>query len=245
MSRGLLIACLWLAIAAPAHAEGLTAEQRRAITLAFLEGNPSALHDLRPTGRNADDWFPLILYEHWWRPPSTTEPPEPRTLPEQALFPDTEARRASSLTRRRIDWIAAPDPKPVYPMPGAGETDPWPVLSALVLDRTLRERGGVAAVLEHDPLGELTSSLRRQQDAGTLTMEQEHQLWWLDQARNDISYSYAGEPPTEAQRAAEAEGRAIARRNLVVALLALALLIGVPIAIGRRARARGASAGAA
>ncbi|MDJ0973820.1 MAG: hypothetical protein QNJ98_05125 [Planctomycetota bacterium] len=237
MSRLILVLALLCLVVPSAHAEELTAEQRHAIVMAYLEGNPTGLRALLPSGRNADDWFPMILFEHWWRPPTVAEPPEPSTLPEQEIWPDSADRKASALTRRRIDWIAAPGPKAAYPMPQAGETDPWPVLTALVQDRLLREQGGLAAVRAADPLGKLAERFRQAQAAGTLSKHREHQLWWIDQARNDFSYGYDGDPLTPDQVASKEEGEAIARRNLILALISLLLLIAVPILIGRRAAA--------
>lgn len=239
MSRLLLTLGLVSCIAAPAaHAEEFTPEEKHAITMAFLEGNPEHAARYEPRDEGADAWLPTLLYEYWWRPVPRKEA---RILPD--VFLRDGARKAKGLTGRRVAWIAAPHPKPPYPMPKAGESDPWPVLSALVQDRWIREAQGLEGVMRENPLGTLAAAFRKRQVAGTLSENEAHQLWWVDLARNDFSYSYQGDPPTAEQREALETGRAIADRNLIVALLALLLLIAAPIVVGLRAgRAGTASA---
>ncbi len=89
----------------------------------------------------ADRLWPLALRDLWWRPTSATE-----TL---ALV-----RRLAPLASPGLEgpyrWLLGGGVEP-FPVPAEG-TDPWPELTALVLDRQHRETSGRQGLPEGSPL---------------------------------------------------------------------------------------------
>ena len=130
-----------VAAAAPAAAGPASAEARARAETAFCEGRLDDLDAALGAGTTPTDLEPLVLRDHWWRARRGAARP---TIPAD----DT------SLSARRIrwclDWFDRKG-RP-YPMPSDGETDAYPRLTLLVLDRLRRESLGAEGRPEAGPL---------------------------------------------------------------------------------------------
>lgn len=126
-------------LATPARAEdGLPDELRMNAEHAFLDGRLQDLPVILDPATTPTDRFPLALAAHWWR----------RT-PQTA---GSAGAPGEGLGGARIAWARAGRYKPPYPLPGGGARDPYPLITALVLDRIQRETVGAKGLPENSPL---------------------------------------------------------------------------------------------
>jgi hypothetical protein len=221
MMRALVLALVFsVALACPAWAEGLTDQERERVTFAYLEGNLEALAPLEANASGPDELLPFAIRSLWWRP-------DPRA---SAAY-DAAAAASEGLTRARYDWLMAPAPRGAFPMPDVGESDPWPMISAIVADRIERERRGLDALLEPGAIERLASILGALPD-DQLDDASREALWYLDQALNQQSDVAYGVEPTEQDLADEQGAASIRRRNAILAVVSLVLLVAGALALG-------------
>lgn len=136
------VAVLACAAAPRADAGPVSAEARRRAEEAFVAGRPEDLDAILGTGTTPADQEPLFVRDVLWRP-APTPPPLPAD--------------DGSLSMRRIRWCVEAYARGVAPLSGYpraadGETDPYPRLTALVLDRALREERGADGLPDASPL---------------------------------------------------------------------------------------------
>lgn len=138
-----VVAALALAVAAAptAVAGPVSAEARARAETAFLDGRLDDLDAALGAGTTLVDAEPIALRDLWWRPRAGYVPPSP-------------AADDTSLSARRLRWLADPDARRAtpYPTPAEGETDAYPRLAVLVADRVRREARGAAGLPEASPL---------------------------------------------------------------------------------------------
>ena len=146
-------------------------------------------------GLTANDRFePLMLVTEFWRPRAVVRGTPPAPTP---------------LLARRMTWVRAGGRGP-YPMPAADETDVFPRITGLVLDRLRRESSGAAGLPEGSPLAALRDS----------TVQEFLRL--------DMKPALRGPDPgarTADEKALAERVREVARRNLWIALLGVAGLL--------------------
>ena len=137
-----------------AGADGPTAEMRARLDEAFTDGRMSELESLAVPGEEPVSVEPLAVRDLFWRPVTG---PRSWKDPRGDLDP-------TGVSARRIAWLRAhaaarlrgePGLADPYPMPGAGEDEPYPRLTAWVLDRLLRETEGSDSLGKDGPLGAL------------------------------------------------------------------------------------------
>lgn len=213
---GLLLAAGLTALGAvPAGADGPLPEGARrraedAFALGILEGVDASLR-----GATTDvDLEPLRVRDVWWRPAGGASAPVPKDL--------------DSLAGRRLVWLRTGGQGP-YPTPAAGENDPYPLLTALVLDRQRRETRGATRLLEETPLAPPAA-----QSEAARTFVQ----GVLPSALRGLT-----ESPDEAERVRRTEIRALSGRNQSLAAAGLGALLAVAALLFLLARGRGASPG--
>lgn len=226
----ILLSGLTVFVAARVQAEELNTQERHALTQAYLEGNLEVIPALLQDKRDPEALLPLAILEHWWRAagetPTATDPRQLVTL-------------TTALTQRRYAWLAsrmggARAEPTSFPMAAEGEHDGWALLAALVEDRRHREAFGVMATRDSSVLGSVSTAMHATDKLGKLTESEKYELWWVDQARNDLSLAYDGIPDTDEQREAAQAATSIATRNQILAIVLLLLFCAVPIWIGRR-----------
>jgi|GEM_PF-2357465 len=139
-----------------ACADRPTAGMRARVEEAFVDGRIELLERLAEPGEEPVSVEPVAVRDLFWRPVTG---PRSWKDPRADLDP-------TSVSARRIAWLrahaaarlrgeaAVAEP---YPMPTAGEEDPYPRLTAWVLDRLLRETEGSDAIDADGPLGALGS----------------------------------------------------------------------------------------
>jgi hypothetical protein len=213
---GFVVAAGAVVGASPADADGPVSEgARRRAEDAFALGMLEAVEASLRGGSSDVDLEPLRVRDVWWRPAGGASAPVPKDL--------------ESLAGRRLVWLRAGGQGP-YPTPTAGESDPYPLLTALVLDRQRRETRGAARLLEETPLAPLAAR--------------------SDPARYFLETTLTGalrgltEAADETQKARRAETRALAARNQALAAAALGALLaaGALSFLWARPRARGSGA---
>jgi hypothetical protein len=210
---GALAAALALVVGAPgARAEDLDASARARADLAFSEWRLSALDGILAGATSALDREPLLVRDAFWRPVA------PGALPPREDEGD-------SLSHRRAAWLRArfaartDAPRDPYPVPRAGEEEPYPRITALVLDRVRRETRGAADLETGSPLAEAA---------------------WASALVADRRTAYDGFP---ADPAASARLASATARNRVLGLVAVGvLLVGWAFAYRAAGRSRTAVA---
>jgi hypothetical protein len=205
--------------ASPAHARELPPEVRRMAERAFLEGRLDDLDVILAGAVEPVDVFPLLLRDHVWR----------RRSPADVLEMD-----GYHLGSRRLAWLLADEPEGPYPQAESGG-DPYPILTALVLDRHRRETQGHTGLPQDGPLEAL---------AQTLDPASEGRARWFagDWTRRLMSLTYREPPPHPDRVQRERDAEDLRVRNgrwaliAVGAFLLLAVLTGVWIdRLGRKA----------
>ncbi len=215
----------------------LSLDERLELQHAFLRGRPDTIDAwLRPVPERAEGigdenarlaamaeaMYPLALRDLWWR---TTSDPDVVALYRRS------GEQARGLTARRLGWILGGGDGP-YPEASGGETDGWPVLTTLVLDRLRRERRGKAGLPAESPL-----ATRPPPDAW------EH--WWTRYTDDYLGWwmrrAYEGDVPETLddvlirERAdLERLAAAVKRRNLILAVLTAVGLVVLTLVVGFR-----------
>ena len=217
---------------APARARVLSLQQRLAAQEAWLKGRPDEIEE--HLGSAADTTtamhlLPFALRDLWWRPRPGSDL---RERSHRAL------RRLEGTLADQLRWILAGGGAP-YPTFALAADDPWPVLTALVLERQMREMTGARWLPDESPV------VRRK----VLDAPEEWQDWyarwntWFYETY--MRSAYEGEDIerlSEAVQAADAEQARqaddIGTRNAWLALLAGLLFVGGAFVAGRRASRR-------
>ena len=206
---------------AAAAGEPLPEEARRRAEDAFVIGRLEDLGAALGTGTEPVDLEPLLVTDLFWRlPPLGRE--------------GARATEHEGLSSRRIAWArqyrerrAAGVPAPgEYPMPEGAALDPYPRLTALVLDRLRRESLGVTGLPYGGPLKALDS------DPAI--------AWFLERLARP---AYLGLKPgdfTPEERAQEQrlvdERQSLADRNRLLGLSGVAALLALAAALSALAR---------
>ncbi len=220
----LIVACIAVAGATrPATAAPPTEDDRRAAEEAFVRGRYDDVAVLLAGATTAEDAEPLAVLDLWWRPLGRAAPATGPATP----LPGGRLARARRDRLRGAGGGPAPPPQPRppargpprpgpprYPMPGPDERDPWPRVTALVLDRLRRTTAGASGLPEESPLRALKDP-------------------YLDVILDEVAKpAYAGPQPQrwspedrEAQRVVDAGMRRVAARNRLVALATLGILL--------------------
>ena len=203
---------------AEAGPEPLPAATRQRAEDAFVLGRTEDLDAILGTGRTSVDREPLAVRDLFWRP--VEGPPV-----------DVPSADDRTLSGRRIAWLSrvaaeraggAPVRSP-YPAPEAGETDPYPRLTALVRDRIRREMGGAHGLPEQSPLAAAGDP------ALTAFLNTYARHAYLGVAESELSEEERKEARAKRARIDEVEGR-----NVLLAVAGLlALVLGSALA-GRR-----------
>jgi hypothetical protein len=193
------------------RADDLPLEVRLDGEQTFLLGRPDLLEERMEGASTPLDRWPFALRDLWWRP-------DPARRPAY----EADANAATGLLARRYAWLLGGGAGP-YPTPEAGEADPWPALSALVLDRVRRETEGAHGYPDQSPIATLAP----------------HSAWadwypaWRDfflQRLMGVGYgggeSVAAPVPPEGERGDLRTRNALVAIGSGAALLALAALIG-------------------
>ncbi len=206
MSRralGLLLACALMGEATPcARADDLPTATRQMAELGMAEGRWEDLEGTLGAARTPRQRLPLEILAQWWR-----------RSPGAAAAPLAD----DPLTARRLDWVAQGSQGP-YPELREGESDPWPVLTALVQDRLHRERMGVQGLPHAGPLEACAERLDPQTQARTIWFLRDHTRW-------QMTVSFRQMPPSAAEIKAQVRAEELAARNGWLGLAAIVLLL--------------------
>lgn len=175
---------------------------RRAIERAYLEGYVDALEVA-----GDDPWtrFALLVRDHYWQTGTT---PLPESIPG-----------AGDLLRRRLDWLRAYQTGQAGAYPSADD-DPMPVLTALIVERELRERSTDDKLhVDAAPLRNLAvdGAEGRALDVGLELMEVHHTFIANDE---DLK--------------SEARAESLASRNAWVGIGAVLVLLLLTVSFGTR-----------
>jgi len=211
----LVASATWLPLCEPAWAGEPTQEVRNLMELAVLEGRAHDVGTIRRAAK-ADGplgFWPAAVVDLWWRPD-----PSVRTTYEK-LVGD-----ATGLMGERYRWLLAAPPRAPYPMPKDGLQDPYPVLSALILDRMRRDEIGLEGLPEASPLEQHRKH------------PNERMAWFANEAANDMARTYYGVPRTGEEIRLQEKADELAVRNMLLALGMVLLLLLVPVWIGRRVK---------
>jgi hypothetical protein len=143
--RALLAVVLWLGLAPCARAERLDETARARADAAFSEWRLADLDAILEGGSTPLDLEPLLVRDLYWRPDARFE---------RGGRPEASGQ---GLSERRWAWLSSGGKDPAggripYPVPGPGETEPYPRITALVLDRVHREGPGARGLSEGSPL---------------------------------------------------------------------------------------------
>lgn len=125
-------------------------EARARAERAFLDGRYDDMDPAVGAGTTLADVEPLALRDLWWRPKSGYRPPpiDPADV---------------SLPARRLRWLLDPAIQTAtpYPRPVPGETDAYPLMTALVEERQRRETLGAHGLPQSHPLWDDPDAGRR------------------------------------------------------------------------------------
>lgn len=196
--------------AVPAGADGPLPEgARRRAEDAFALGVLEEVETSLRGGTSDVDLEPLRVRDAWWRPAAGATPPVPKDI--------------DALSGRRLVWLRTGGKGP-YPVAGAGETEPYPLLTALVLDRQRRETRGAARLLAETPLRALVA-------------HSEPARYFVETL---LPSALAGKPeaPDDGERSRRAETQALAVRNRSLAGAALGALLAAGAALFLLSRPR-------
>ena len=219
--RRAILAALLVAAAAgagrPVLAGPPTEADLRAAEEAFVHGRYEDVAVLLAGAETAEDAEPLAVLDLWWRPLRRDPPVFAVAGGPAAPLP------GGRLAAARLEYLRAAAKATVaggagpYPPPRSDERDPWPRVTALVLDRLRRTTVGVSGLPEDSPLRALKDP-------------------YLDILLDDVAKpAYAGPQSVverwspedrDAQRRTDANVRRVALRNRLTALAALAVLVG-------------------
>lgn len=218
-----LLAFAGLALAAPAEAGPASAEARFRAETAFCDGRLDDLDAALGTGTTSADLEPIVLRDHWWRTRSGAARP--------SIDPGDD-----SLSARRIRWCLDGRGRrdTPYPLPRDGETDRYPRITLLVLDRLRRETRGAEGLPEASPLW----------DAKDEALQYVWR-WYGERAYRGPSLAALAAEDRAATEAAQARFEAVVARNRVLAVggvLALALGAGLAAAALRPRRKKSPAA---
>jgi hypothetical protein len=208
----------------PTLAERLAAQQE------WLEGRPDRLEQHLGTvadGVEARALLPFALRDLWWRPTG-----------DEALGArcrDVAADTEDPVLADQLRWVLAGGGDP-YPTYGVAAWDPWPVLTALVLERQQREAVGARWLPDESPV------LRRRVLDAPVAWQDWYARWCAWFYDEVMRTAYEGEDPERVPEAYREADRAQARlaedvgdRNAWLALLAGLLIAGGAFVLGRRA----------
>ncbi len=188
---------------------------RTSMELAVLEGRARDVATIRKAAK-ADGplgLWPQAVLDLWWRPDPSV----------QKTYEALVGGDVNGLMGERYRWLFAAPPRGDYPMPTDGATDPYPVLSALILDRVHRDRIGLAGLPERSPLNEHREH------------PNERVAWFANAAENDMARTYyGGLPPRTEDVQLQEKADELEFRNGLLALAMVLLLVLVPIWIGRK-----------
>jgi hypothetical protein len=200
-----------LALAGSASAGPVSDAARERAQNAFIVGRVQDLDAILGAGTTPADAEPLYLRDVVWRPMATT----PRPPPDDG-----------SLSSRRIRWMVEEfatgrAPLSAYPLPKAGEADPYPRLTGLVLERAWRESRGARGLPDDGPLPPLHDEM----------------LDWLDTTyakplyQGDVTHLLPPEAQAE-ERAARGRLADAAERARSIALVSVGGLVLAATAAG-------------
>lgn len=212
---GLAVALAAALGACPSRAragEPLPDETRRRAEDAFVSGRLDDLDAALGTSTAPIDLEALAVRDLYWRPRGGAA----AALPAAAFDGSLSGRRLAWL--RDASRLSAPGEVP-YPMPAAGETDPWPLVTALVLDRLERESVGDAS----RAMGERLLSTR------------DPRLEWFFREYAAPAYGVPIGEPSEQDAKRREETDRLAARNARILVLALLGFLILSFALGRLA----------
>lgn len=203
-----LVAALGAIVAAPATAGPVSEAARRRAEDAFVAGRPEDLDAILGTGTTPADLEPIVVRDAVWRPLPAGSLPE---APEDD----------GSLSARRIRWCleahaAGRTISSDYPRARPGETDPYPRLTALVLDRARREERGPTGLPDASPIAAVDDETLR----------------WFVQWFYRPAFDPTHRAPDEAERADRARTAEVAARNRTLALASVGGLCLVCVVAG-------------
>ena len=201
----------------------MPAETRKRAEDSFVAGRPEDLQAILGTGTSTEDRLPIELLRAYWRPENAREVTQDLARIDLAWERVSDRRLAwlgSGIERR--NWSAS------YPLPARWETDPYPRITALVLDRIRREATGVAGLPDAGPLAAFP-------DDQVLT-------WFIENAARPAFHGPQRETWTPEDRADEQrkieERQGVADRNLVLGVSAVVGLILLGFLLARFSRPR-------
>jgi hypothetical protein len=204
--RAVLLACLLAAVGtgeARAEPEPLSPEARRRAERAFFLGRLEDVEEILGASGAPVDREPLEVLHRFWRP---------GTRPSSDPVDGSLSSRRIRVLRSAASW-----PTDEYPVPAAGEVEPHPLLTALVLDRLRRESKGISGLPAESPLTAVRDELV---DA------------FLDRAAFAYGRTEPGPDGSEARHAARVEE--LARRNARVAAAAGTAFLLLSLLLARR-----------
>ena len=178
--------------ARPTLAERLAAQQE------WLEGRPDRLEQHLGAVADAVDGralLPFALRDLWWRP-----------IADAALGArcrDVAAGTGDPVLADQLRWVLAGGGDP-YPTYGVAAWDPWPVLTALVLERQQREAAGARWLPDESPV------LRRRVLDAPVAWQDWYARWCAWFYDEVMRTAYEGEDP---ERVPRRTGRPTARRR--------------------------------
>lgn len=197
-----------------AAADPASPEARARAERAFLDGRFDDMDAAVGAGTTLADAEPLAVRDLWWRPRAGYTPP--------ALAPDDR-----SLSARRLRWLLGDGRSraEAYPRPGPDETDPYPLLTALVEERLRRETVGADGLPEAHPLWD-------DPDAGRRVLWR----WYLGRAFRGPRLDDFDEAEQQAILAQHERAQGVVRRNRWLAIGGIAGLALACWALGARLR---------
>ena len=167
--------------------------------------------------------WPLALRDLWWRPAPD---------PDRRRHYEGAARSAPEVLQPPYQWLLDGGAE-AFPAPPAA-SDPWPVLTALILDRQRRERRGRAGLPDESPLA-LMAFPGTSEDAAWWD---EWRTYFLDDVmavayRDPEIRAYTSDQPDERELLDE-QARGRRTLNIVLAGLLSCVLVLGSLWLGRR-----------